>query len=478
MKQLHLFLKQHGIVITIIAAFVIARIVTLSTHAIVDWDAAVYVGMGKYLFSHGTIGTWEILRPVGLPIVLGLFWNIGISPYMAGVVLSMLISVGTLVLVYMFAQEVRRGAGNIAVMVLVSSAIFFRYSAVPVTDISSTFFALLGIFLVHKAVTNKQYIVAGLVMAMAFLFRFPQGLVIVVGVLLLVLKMISEKGKWNVRIVHFIERGFSLAGGFLLLAVPFLIINQYAYGNAFLPFIEATAVIKLYPTLYNKGIFFYAGQLLRQDPLFLLALAPMALLAKKKYRHPAVMVMTVVLVVFAGYFTYQAHKELRYALAFLPYLSILTGAGIAYALEYWKLPQLLFFGLFIIVGFMVYAPLLTQPLKNPSAPAWYDFNTYLARAPRARVLSSTPYLLAYSDVLITRNLYDDWNDAYLAYHTYKNNADYVTLDSCNLELGCADNAHCKDDKQSLLSELSTQATQVFSETTPDRCVLEIYKISH
>lgn len=467
MKKL---LKEYWVLIATVVIFIAIRVLTLQYHEIVFWDASVYVGMGKYLFSHGTIGTWEILRPLGLPILLGIFWKLGLNPYMAGTVLCLMASTASLVLVYFFAEEVKKGAGNCAVVLLASTGLFFKYSAVPVTDIISTFISLLALFLVYKAATTKQYFLSGLVVAVALIFRFPQGLLFAVGSLVAILKMFFGKNS--------IENLFAFAGGFFVIVTPSLIINQYAYGNAFLPYIEATASIKGYPSLYNKGLYFYFVQLLQQDPLFIFALVPIGLVWKKKYRTIAANAVIIAAVVVMGYFVYQVHKELRFALAFLPYLAVLSGAGIAYVLEWFNVPELLFLGLFAIVAFMVYASVLVHIPQDQDTQALYAFNTYLNNDPKARVLASAPYLLAYSDVLITDNLYADWNDAYSKYNTFRNSNDYIMLDSCSLDLSCPDNNHCQDDKQVLLAELNKQDREVFTATTPSQCVLSIYKISH
>jgi 4-amino-4-deoxy-L-arabinose transferase-like glycosyltransferase len=492
------FFAAHWIVIASIAAFIALRIIALSQHDIPYWDAAIYVGMGKYLFSHGMIGTWEILRPVALPIILGSFWKIGVNPYTAGMVFSLIISAGTLVLVYVFAEDIKKGAGDIAVLLLAATPVFFTYSAIPVTDIVSTFFALLSLWLVYKAAASRHYLVVGLVVAVAFMFRFPQGLLLLTTMVVTVIKMFpsfakatARQSNWNDRIVTMIERVFLIGGGFCLIAVPFLVVNYYFYHNAFLPFVQATASINGYPSLYNKGIWFYLLQLLKEDFLLALALVPIAMLGQKKYYSKAVTVLLTVLVIVGGYFVvYQAHKELRYALAFLPYVAILAGAGVMYILEWTKMPRLLFFGLFLIVVFMFSASMFVYRSGDPEAPAFYAFDTYFVQTPgarllpqggQARILTTSPYTLAYSNVLITHNLYADWNAAYSDYNTFRSTNDYIALSSCSLELNCPDDGgHCTDDKQLLLDELNKQDTLVFKTTTPtpDNCVLEIYKIKH
>jgi 4-amino-4-deoxy-L-arabinose transferase-like glycosyltransferase len=478
------FFKKYWILCTVVVIFVVLQIVLIQPHATPYWDAAVYVGMGKYLFSHGTIGTWETLRPVALPIILGAFWKIGINPYTVGIVFSLAVSSSLIVLVYAIAEHVKEGAGGIAALLLASSATYFTFAAVPVTDITSTFFAVWSLWLTYRARNGWQFFVAGIMTAVAFMFRFPQGLLLLVTMLMVFINMFidkTKKGKWSNVIVTMIERVLLIAGGFCVIAIPFLIINYYFYGNAFLPFIEGTAGISGYPSLYQKGVWFYIVQLFREDFLYVFSLLPFALLFYKKvYRTKLVIALCIAIALVGGYFIlYQTHKELRYGLAFLPYVIVLAGVGIAYVIEWTKVSRMLFFGLFIIIAFMLSAHTFAYAGTNPNNQAFYDFDTYLQNAPKARVMTAAPFMFAYTDVLLTHNLYSDWNNAYDEYNAYRSTTDYIALDSCDLELDCTDDPTCKDDKQLLLNELNNQDTKVFDETTPQsQCQLLIYKIRH
>lgn len=472
------FLKEYWVLIAIIGIFILLRVVTTQHDAIAMWDGAVYTGMGKYLYSGGSIGTWEALRPIALPAILGGFWRLGIDPYVAGSILSLCISSALLVLVYAFAERIRPKSGAIAALVLAGTAVFFKYSAVPVTDISSTFFALLSLYLFYRADTYKKYFIGGIAAAVAFMFRFPQGLLLVAGILTILIKLFYEKGKWNDRIGRGIERAFIVGGGFFLVAVPYLVSNYIQYGNAFLPFIEGAAVIKQYPSLYQKGVWFYPVELITKVPLALFALVPIGLLWKRKERSVGVLVLLSAMVVVAGYFTYEVHKETRYLLAFLPYVAVLAGIGIVYVLDRFRLQHFLFYTLFAVALFMASAKGIVEGFSNPDNRAMRAFESYLQDRPGARVLTSTPNVFVYTDVRMVRNLYSDWNDAYKAYMNVKDEADYMVFSSCNLETGCADNAQCKDSKQVLLDTLKKNDTQVFNTITPSQCTLSIYELTH
>src|SRR3989338_11534568 len=63
-------------VITFLLFFIWKLMLAFNPH-VVFWDESVYIGMGKYLYSDGTIGLWEDLRPIFLPLILGALWEFG-----------------------------------------------------------------------------------------------------------------------------------------------------------------------------------------------------------------------------------------------------------------------------------------------------------------------------------------------------------------------------------------------------------------
>jgi 4-amino-4-deoxy-L-arabinose transferase-like glycosyltransferase len=384
-----------------------------------------------------------------------------------------------LILAYVLSERAKKGTGAIAMALLAGCGIFLLYSAVPLTDIPSAFFALWALYFVYIGTNWKQYLLAGLMVAVAFMFRFPQGLMLVVIAILIVLQVFQSKGKLDKKLEIMVERGLLVLAGFFIIVLPYLFANVHFYGNAFLPFIEGTNSIKGYASLYDLGFWYYFKQVFQQDPLFILTLLPIALLWKKTYRNKTIVTLSIALLIFAAYFIYQPHKEIRYALAFLPYVAILSAVAIGYVLEWTNMPQLLFFGLFVIVGFMLAASTLVHVPYDPNAATFSAFDNYFDDMPGARIMSATPYTFANSDVLLTHNLYGDWDDAYYDYNTFRSTNDYIALDSCNLEIGCADDTACKDDKPLLLAVLNKNDTKVFSAVTPvSQCTLLIYKLSH
>src|SRR3989344_1748702 len=84
-------LKDNSGLVIVIILFLILNFAFISFDN-AGWDSAVYVGMGKYLFSHGQAGLWEPIRPLTLPIILGFFWKIGLNPLISGEIFILLFS--------------------------------------------------------------------------------------------------------------------------------------------------------------------------------------------------------------------------------------------------------------------------------------------------------------------------------------------------------------------------------------------------
>jgi len=69
------------------------------------WDSAVFLGMGKYIWSLGDSGLWEASRPLIWPFILGFFWKLGLNEIIAGKVIVILFSIGSVILTYLISYR-------------------------------------------------------------------------------------------------------------------------------------------------------------------------------------------------------------------------------------------------------------------------------------------------------------------------------------------------------------------------------------
>jgi len=90
----------------ILLFFLLVKILHLLEQKGVSWDSAVYIEMGKYIFSFGKIGLWEPARALVWPIFLGFLWKIGLNPIIFGRITGLIFSLGCIYLVYLIGRKV------------------------------------------------------------------------------------------------------------------------------------------------------------------------------------------------------------------------------------------------------------------------------------------------------------------------------------------------------------------------------------
>ena len=71
-----------------IAIFLFLQILMLVLYPRIYWDSAVYIGIAKFLFSAGHLGFMEIIRPIGLSLLIGPLWKLGIDVILASRILA------------------------------------------------------------------------------------------------------------------------------------------------------------------------------------------------------------------------------------------------------------------------------------------------------------------------------------------------------------------------------------------------------
>ena len=67
-------LREQIIMVIVIAIILVSGIFYFASPAFNDdiwWDSAVYLGMGKHIYSLGEVGLWESSRPLIWPLILG-----------------------------------------------------------------------------------------------------------------------------------------------------------------------------------------------------------------------------------------------------------------------------------------------------------------------------------------------------------------------------------------------------------------------
>ena len=134
-------LKKNKIYIVILLFF-LAKSLTIYNYKTVWWDSAVYIGMGKYMYSLGQAGLWENSRPIVWPLMLGFFWKIGADVLLVGRVIEIVFGGLCILLTYIIGKRLfNEKIALLSSIFLALSPTFFFFDGVMLTEIVSTFFA-------------------------------------------------------------------------------------------------------------------------------------------------------------------------------------------------------------------------------------------------------------------------------------------------------------------------------------------------
>ncbi|MBD3310592.1 hypothetical protein GF351_05225 [Candidatus Woesearchaeota archaeon] len=279
------------------------------------WDSAVYVGMAKYISSFGASGLWEGLRPVMLPILLVPALISEADAVLCGQALQLFFTIGSILMIYVLGKRIfYKKIAFLGAVLAGITPLFMRYSSMILSQMPSIFFGLLAIYVFLK---GKMFW-SGLLAAISFLFRFPQG--IIIAILLMILTRRKD-----------LRGGMRFLAGAGLLIAPFLLFNQLKYGSFLEPFFAANlAVHGNYLWLYEKEAWFYLAETMRQNLLFVFAVPGIVMFfVNRDYRKDARIILMACLLATSGYYMFLAHKETRYLMTVIPYVALFSAYGIA-----------------------------------------------------------------------------------------------------------------------------------------------------
>ena len=347
------------LILILITLFLIVKVPYLFKAHNVIWDEAVYLGMGKYLFSQGNIGFWEIVRPIGYPLILGLIWKTGLNYIFFSEAIALLFSVGSIILTYLIGSSiVNRKMGFIAALILAITSVFFLYTNYILTAIPSTFFILWGIYIYLK---KHSLFLAGILCGTGALFRFPQGIILISFIVAIFIS--SRKN-----ISCFIKKSTLFTSGFILIHIPFLIFNYFMYNKEtskiyhalFRPWIlgswaqfnpaESIITNTISKHLYN--IFYYVIQLLKENTLFIFIIPGLIYILRKKLpKKDKFNIILTTFLIYLIYFTYISNKQVRFLLVFLPYASLIAAYGFYYSFLHSKKDRIrILIVLFVVIS--------------------------------------------------------------------------------------------------------------------------------
>jgi len=405
--------------ILIITLFLSLYLFHINPDADLWWDSSVYIGMGKYIYTLGETGLYEDSRPLIWSLMLGFIWKLGLDVVFFGKLFVLLFGIGIIILTYFIAYELfNKKIALLSALLLSFSPTFFLFNSVMFTEIPSTFFVILGLYFLLK----KHYLLSGLFFGIGFLTRFFQ-ISVIIPIYLFLLYLVYKK-KLTLR------NFFSSITLFLILLIPYLILNFILYNNPFHSFILQTWMTTFTGWVYHQPLNFYILNLMDESILILFSLIGVIFIFKKENTNKFI-IPFVFLLAFIPY-NFVLHKEMRLLLPIFPLLFILTSYGIIKFLDLFRKNKNIILLLILTVGMFQIIPKLKLNDYNDNLVPFYKFvqNNEIKEG----VWISNPSFIVNTklkaDKLIYYPLY--YGDTIIELQKDKDNAETILINSCDI----------------------------------------------
>jgi hypothetical protein len=441
-QNLRRFFKENTALFILISSFFLLKILSLLKYHLPIWDEAVYLGMGKYIYSLGGAGLWEIIRPLGLPLVLGWAWRLGMHYVKSAEFIILLFALGNICLTYFIGKKVFNGrTARLSLLLLAITPVFFVKSSYILTEIPSTFFVLLALYLFLE----NKHILSGVCCGLAFMFKFPQGLVLLTLLLVLFIEFMKNK-----RFKLFIVKSSKITLSFLITISPFMVFNYLMYKNitskiqsALLPFIlslphqynpagEVIVPGKMVTYVYNY-LYFIINTIIQNPLLIFVFIGILYYFKERLYKKSKTTAIVIALLLPLLYFTYIPAKQARYVITFLPFVCLLASYGL---FETWKSMKkhrkpvkytftiLLFILIIFSLGITYKENKKAYDWRPVQEPEIVEFYEYFLTNPANPILTTDPVPAAFTDNVFIP-MYDNPEEALRIYKQEKDNAQAV-----------------------------------------------------
>lgn len=432
-------------IFTVLLVSAVSRVLYLFLDKNIWWDAAVYLAMGKHIASLGHFGFWEPIRPLVWPFLLSYAFVFEVNPLVWGYILSTLFSLGCMYLTYEIAKKLFNERTALLASILLSFTwIFFFFNARLYTEIPAVFFALAAYYFFLKDKACETGIMAGL----AFLTKFPEGLILPI----LALFYLKSLKKLSLLFL-----------GFILITIPYFMFNYFTYGSPIAVLFFAQEFLAYAGIwIFQQPWWWYPLELIKHNFLFLFAI-PGVIFALQKKRYTLILIT----IGFLIYLSQMAHKELRFAILFIPFLCILSAYGYQRIFK-----ESLSFITIVLLLFSLHF-IIEEPINNEY------FTFFQEKDTDGEILVAHP-LTGYYAEKATAMYYPWFNSSqadYWKFYIEEKSPEYIALDSCEGGFLCPpEDSTCEEKKKELLKEIEESYTAVFNETRGS-CVYKIYQTS-
>lgn len=341
------------------------------------WDEAVYMQMGRYIATLGEAGFWEILRPPALPTILSAVETVSNALITSPYVILVIAITGAWILYKLLSEYVDDWVASATAILLLFFSLYFQYASKVLTNLPAATLILAAAYTHHK----NKHAWTGVLLAIAFLTRFPAGLALAAfGLVYLYRALADYKQGW---LNEHTKALLAYTTPALAIILVWMTINYFAWSQetavwwhaALRPILYgASNVFSQNLALYDHSYAYYFVRFLAQLPIILLIIPGITLLKKRQSLiAPALTSLFVLL-----FISWITNQQWRFALLSLPGIFLLIGIGADYTskmnfLRAKSIVSVLFIASISISGLAMGVYAFEYTSDNPQLQEAYDF---------------------------------------------------------------------------------------------------------
>ncbi len=286
------------------------------------WDEAEYLSYVNYIVKGAPHELWAG-RAILFPLILSIFGFISTNEIFLKIVLLFITLFSVLVSYFVFSKIFDRDIGFLSSVLLMTNWLFLSISNRFLTGIPSTIFLLLTVyFFIKKGVKNR--LLSGIFMGLAVSTRFTSVFLIPALVFYDILDSKSVKDFFSKKQVWVLA--------VLIGLLPVFVFSGFSSFKHF--FLTGTGE-RLGEEVSENWFFYIQKSVVIFGPFYLFFLIlglPVLVINwnKKDFRNNLLLLIMYIISHWIGYSFLTPHKEMRYILPIVPFLSVIAGYGVLF----------------------------------------------------------------------------------------------------------------------------------------------------
>lgn len=399
----------------------------------IPWvDEAVYVSMGKYIFSNGKYGLIDPFRAFGLPLIAGITWVIGLSPLTFLKYLSIFSWFSTAVVLYFVEKKILKKINFVSLISLLFFIDFSVYYTRALTDPVSMFFSLVGFYFLLK----RDFFSSGFFFGLSALIRYTGVVHFVVAIVSYFIIEVLYKRKIHLK--EFLKNVTLFSLLFFIVFVPNLVLSKAYFGSYFYTILSS--VKNRYEQMWygDSDTLTHLGFIVLSPMIFSIFLV----LKDERFNYEQSLTFIFVMLLMLVFFSSTVlTREKRFFMFLLPFVSVLSALGYSYFEKRFGFEILATLWVVLIFIILLRSSFYLDEIKWYKDPInLYNIYKQVGReiyvTDAKSIFTNDFHLGAYYDVSL--KLFGDWKYAKGVFDQYKNSVDLAILDMCGTPCNPAD----------------------------------------